>query len=128
MEDEDTPLLHWFYQRLGDPGRIARLEAQALGDTGAAAATPEVLARLTDRLGDGDWPVRRAAAQALGDIGAAAATPEVLARLAELLRDPELCVRMWAAAALGRFMAQGLRIFKASGPRWEGRPVEELGG
>jgi HEAT repeat protein len=70
---------------------------------GAAAATPEVLQALRERLRDKDGDVRRAAAEALGAMGAAAATSEVLQALTELRdKDEDEYVREAAALALGK--------------------------
>jgi hypothetical protein len=66
---------------------VRRRAARAVVGLGAAAATPEILARLAELLRDQDGEVRSAAAWAVVGLGAAAATPEILARLAELPRD-----------------------------------------
>jgi HEAT repeat protein len=88
---------------MGDPDEAVRgRAAEGLGRMGSAAATPEVLAQLTECLHDPQKAMRRRAAEALGQMGSAAATPEVLARLIELLRDPDEDLRYGAATALGR--------------------------
>jgi HEAT repeat protein len=101
---------------------------------GAAAAAPEVLARLAELLRDPERDVRRGVAAAVGGVGAAAATPEFLALLAELLRDPDPDVRGAAARAVGQIMAHRQRFFVRKGcglpngnpDRWEAKTVEEL--
>jgi HEAT repeat protein len=75
---------------------------------GAAAATPDTLARLLELLRDPSEDVRVRAASALGQMGAAAATPDTLARLLELLRDPSEDVRVRAASALGQMGARAV--------------------
>ncbi len=68
-----------------------------MGRLGEAAARPEILAGLLQRLDDSDNNVRIAAAQALGRLGEAAARPEILAGLLQRLDDSELSVRSAAA-------------------------------
>jgi len=91
--------------RLQDPDPYVRREAaRALGRMGEAAATPEVVGALIQRLReDEDWVVRMNAAEALGMMGPAAATLEVLGALAQRLReDEDWRVRYEAARTLGR--------------------------
>ena len=93
-----------YLAQLQDPDPDVRSEAaEALGQMGVAAATPEVIEALVDRLlRDEAWVVRMNAAQALGRMGAAAATPEVVGALAQRLREDEgEWVRQEAAWALG---------------------------
>ena len=86
---------------LGDQDISVRFcAAGALGKMGAAAATPETVARLVELVRDPSEAVRGSAAYALGLVGAAAATPETLARLVELIRDPSEDVRDRAVYAL----------------------------
>ena len=95
--------MHEYLARLQDPNPSVRQEAAwDLGRMGTAAATPEVLGALIQRLRkDEDWVVRMAAAEAMGEMGEAAATPEVLGALAErLLQDEAGGVREAAAKAL----------------------------
>jgi HEAT repeat protein len=91
-----------------------------LGGLGAAAATPEFLAALTQLLRDPERDVRTEAAEAVGRLGAAAATPEVLTALPPLLRDPQDDVRKAAARALGSLAGQSIRLFPRR--RWFRRP------
>jgi len=94
--------------RLQDPNPSVRGEAAwALGAMGTAAATPEVLGALIQRLRkDEDGGVRYEAAKALGKIGKAAATPEVIEALVQALRkDEDRDVRQKAAWALGKMGA-----------------------
>jgi HEAT repeat protein len=86
--------------RSGDPA-VRREAAEALGEMGDAAAAPEVLEALRERLGDDDPKVRTYAAWALGMMGEAAARPEVLEALVGRLKDEDAWVRMEAAQALG---------------------------
>jgi len=75
------------------PDRAVRwAAAEALGEMGKAAATPEVVGALLGRLRDGDEDpfVRSAAARALGRMGPRAATPEVLRALVECLGPEEV--------------------------------------
>jgi hypothetical protein len=67
--------------------QVRSLAADALGRLGAAAATPDVLARLVALIQDGNEQVRSLAADALGRLGAAAATPDVLARLIFMVKN-----------------------------------------
>ncbi|MCX6876567.1 MAG: HEAT repeat domain-containing protein [Verrucomicrobia bacterium] len=82
--------------------------AEALGRLGSGAATPEVLACLTNclRIPEATIPLtsslRERASEALGRLGHAAATPEVLARLTEWLCDSQGDVRRIAVRTLGR--------------------------
>ena len=75
--------------------------AGAMSDLGVAAATPEILTRLADLLGDEDADFRESAASTVRELGEAAATPGILARLAGLLRDEHALVRQRAADAMG---------------------------
>jgi HEAT repeat protein len=79
----------------------------ALGQLGAAAATPEVLTALLHLLADADADIstRGVTVGALGQLGAAAATPEVLTALLHLLADAAANVRRAAARALGQLGA-----------------------
>src|SRR5205085_645508 len=102
----DVPLREWLLRKLLDHDERERIAAaETFEYLGAAAATPEVLARLAALARDAHPGVRRAAAQAFGQLGAAAATPEVLARLIALTRDGDWRVRRTAAQALGQLGA-----------------------
>ena len=60
---------------LRDPDwRVSNAAANAVGELGAAVATPEILGQLAGWLRDPDSSVRQTAAEALGKLGAAAAT------------------------------------------------------
>jgi HEAT repeat protein len=75
----------------------------ALGELGAAAATPEVLHALLQALSDPDQDVREIVAWALGELGATA-TPEILPALLQALTSVvqyEVIIRQAAAWALG---------------------------
>jgi HEAT repeat protein/energy-coupling factor transporter ATP-binding protein EcfA2 len=97
---------HKLVSLLGDQDSSVRgSAAEALGQMGATAATPDTLARLLELLADASDAVRRSATEALGEIGAAAATPDTLARLLELLGDPSDDVRARVAYAFGRMGA-----------------------
>ncbi len=106
--------------------------AEALGRMGEAAAAqyPAVIPRLVQViLDDTDPGVRLYAAEALGRMGEAAAQyPEVIVRLLVEIapHDSVWSVRWHAAEALRRLMAQGVRIFKDRGGRWEWHSVREL--
>ncbi|MFQ5880528.1 MAG: HEAT repeat domain-containing protein, partial [Dehalococcoidia bacterium] len=99
---------------------------------GAAAATPEILARLANLLEHSHRKVRWTAVWAVGGLGAAATTPEILARLANLLQDPHRDVwwrwdvRREAAQTFDELMSQGVRIFEGPSGKWEWRSVTEL--
>ncbi len=54
---------------------VREAAAEALGQLGAGAATPEVVGRLVALTADTDSDVRQAAAGALGQLGAGATTP-----------------------------------------------------
>ncbi len=97
-----------YLARLQDPNPYVRRNAAwALGAMGKAAATPEVLGALIQRLREGeDWLVRQAAAWALGQMGPAAATPEVLGALLERLQEDENKWVRWAAAEALRKMGK----------------------
>jgi hypothetical protein len=103
-----------------------------LGGLGPPAATPEVLADLTQVLQNPEGEVRSAAAGALAGLGPPAATPEVLAALTQVLRDPEGRLRSAAARAQGALFRLGFRLFFRR--RWLRRPMPiartlgELGG
>jgi HEAT repeat protein len=83
--------------------RIHQAAVQALGELGAAAATPEVLTALLHAMGNPVADVRWAAAWALGQLGAA--TPEVLTALLHALGDSYAGVRFMAVLALLRAAA-----------------------
>jgi len=73
---------------------------------GEAAATPEVVRALRERLEDGDPKVRTSATWALGEMGPAAATLEVVGALVERFRDEDGDVAGASAFYLG-MMASG---------------------
>ncbi len=105
-----TPAGEWTRGKLlalsHDRAATVRFNAAfALGRLGAAAATPEVVARLVALSQDADNDVRYRAAFTLGELGAAAATPEVVARLVALSQDADNDVRSCAASALGELGA-----------------------
>src|SRR5438270_13243911 len=101
MAGVDLSLPKFLVALLRDPDSVVRYAAvRPLGWLGAAA-TPEVLAALTQLLRDPDKDVRRAAALAVGGLGAKAATPEVLAGLAQLFREADWGLRRAAAEAVG---------------------------
>jgi HEAT repeat protein len=64
---EGVPLLAWLSQRLSEVDMEVRRRAaaEAVGELGAVA-TPAILGRLSERLGDRNWWVRRAAVEAVG--------------------------------------------------------------
>ncbi|MCX6876566.1 MAG: HEAT repeat domain-containing protein [Verrucomicrobia bacterium] len=76
------------------------LAAEALGHLGPAAATDEVLSRLTDILHNYKDGFNYWAEKALGRLCPATAPEVVLSQLAERLRDPNWLVRFGAARAL----------------------------
>jgi predicted GNAT superfamily acetyltransferase len=93
---------------------------------GSAAARPEVIGALLERLGDEESYVREAAARALGAMGAAAARPEVIGALLERLGDEDPDVREAAAEALSAYHKQGIRVFGRHFGEWVLRTVSEL--
>jgi HEAT repeat protein len=125
---EGVPLLAWLSQRLSEVDMEVRRRAaaEAVGELGAVA-TPAILGRLSELLGDADARVREAAARAVKGLGAVA-TPAILGRLSERLGDRNWWVRRAAVEAVGRLMAQRVRIFEVESGKWEARTVDVLAG
>ena len=92
-----------YLAQLQDPDPDVRSDAAwALGRMGEAAAKPEVIGALIQRLREDEAEgVRQEAARALGEMGPAAATLEVLEALVQALQDRNSDVRSEAAWVLG---------------------------
>jgi HEAT repeat protein/energy-coupling factor transporter ATP-binding protein EcfA2 len=100
------PMLTWLAAALKDEtGNVQSRAVAALGEMGAAAATPDIYAALHTALKEPESEVRLRAAWALGEMGAAAATPDIHAALHTALKEPESEVRLRAVWALGEMGA-----------------------
>ena len=78
------------------------LAVSAVGEMGAAAATPAVIGALINCLGNDESLVREPAAEALGEMGMAAGERRVIDALIARLHDDDPEVPEKAATALGR--------------------------